>query len=219
LEKEYREIARLKQEINLRLSKGTSYSDIKELALFLARNQSYQTLYTMENQFIRLQHFLTIWSAEKQKLPALGISEDIFYQIHNLGELEQKYRRIEYYGLRIENNVPEPYCRELMDLLLEQKVSGIAFGIIVRNRTEDGQNNLLLIAQEFLRRLELPNAVLLLQYAREKYPDSEKLLLTEADCWIQGQQFEKAYEILQGIENPSAEVRKIMNDLRQITRV
>lgn len=213
MEEEYKEIARLKHEINIRLAKGTAYSDINDLARFLAQNRKYQELYTMENQFIRLQHFLTVWGAEKQKLPDLGISEDIFYQVHSLDELEQKYRRIEYYGLRIENNVPAPYCRELLDLLLEQKVSGIAFGIIVRNRTENGQNNLLLIAQELMRRLELPNAVLLLQYAREKYPDSETLLMAEVRCWIRGQQFQRAHELLQEIETPSIEIQKLIAEL------
>lgn len=213
MKEEYKEIARLKHEINIRLAGGTAYSDINDLALFLAQNRRYQELYTMENQFVRLQHFLTVWGAEKQKLPDLGISEDIFYQVHNLDELEQKYRRIEYYGLRIENNVPEFYCRELMDLLLEQKVSGIAFGIIVRNRTENGQHNLLLIARELMRRLELPNAVLLLQYARGKYPDAEDLLLEEARCWIRGQQYKKAYELLRETDDPSPEIRKLMDEL------
>ena len=148
LEEQYQEISKIKQEINLRLSRGTAASDIRELAIFLAQDRNYQKINTSENQLIKLSHFLTIWQEEKQKLPALGISEDIFYQVHNLDELEQKHRRIEYYGLRIENNVPEPYCRELMDLLMEQKVSGLALGIIIRNRTERGGHNLLSVARE-----------------------------------------------------------------------
>ncbi len=216
LEKEYQEIAGLKQEINSRLAAGTAYSDIKALALFLEQDQKYQELYVMDNQLIRLRHFLTVWEAEKQELPALKISEDIFYQVHSLDELEQKHRKIEYYGLRIENNVPEPYCQELMDWLMEQKVSGIALGIIVRNRTENGQQNLLSIARELIRRMELPNAVLLLQYARAKYPGAEELLLTEARCWIQGKQFKRAHELLREIKDSSPEAQEIIEELRQV---
>lgn len=219
LEEQYQEISKIKQEINLRLSRGTAASDIRELAIFLAQDRNYQKINTSENQLIKLSHFLTIWQEEKQKLPSLGISEDIFYQVHNLDELEQKHRRIEYYGLRIENNVPEPYCRELMDLLMEQKVSGLALGIIIRNRTERGGHNLLSVARELKQRLDLPNAVLLLQYAREKYPRmEEELLLEEADCWLQGQQFEKAYELLSDLKNPSPEIQELIHDLRHVCK-
>ncbi|MCM1213546.1 MAG: hypothetical protein NC331_09820 [Lachnospiraceae bacterium] len=217
LEKEYQEISKLKQEINHRLAVGTAYPNIRALSRFLDQDKRYQELYTMDNQLIRLQHFLTVWEAEKQELPALGIFEDIFYQIRDLDELEQKYYKIEFYGLRIENHVPERYCQELMDQLMEQKVSGIAFGIIIRNRTENGQQNLLSIARELIQRMDLPNAILLLQYARAKYPGTEELLLTEARCWMQGKQPQRAYELLQGMEDPSSESLKLLEELQQVT--
>lgn len=216
LQEQYREISALKVEINDRLSKGTDYLSIKNLAVFLAQNETYQELYTMENQLIRLQHFLTIWQEEQERLPGRTASENIFYRTGNLDELEQKYRRIEYYGLRIENRVPEPYCSELLDWLLEHRVSGIALGIIIRNRTEQGSRNILCIAQELKRRAELPNAVLLLQYAHEKYPDEEAFLLEEADCWLQAGQGKKALELLQVIRQPSAAIQELITELEQV---
>ncbi|MCM1543003.1 MAG: hypothetical protein NC121_17325 [Blautia sp.] len=216
LEKAYQEISRLKQEINHRLATGTSYPDINALFLFLGQDKSYQELYTMDDQLVRLMHFLTVWKAEKQEFPALIIDEDIFYQIHNLKELEQKYHKIEYYGLRIENQVPEQYCQELMEQLMEQKVSGIALGFIIYYRTENAQQNLLVAARELMRRMELPNAVLLLQLARAKYPDAEEFLLSEANCWIQWKQPKRAYELLQEIKIPSLEVLELLERLRQV---
>lgn len=216
LQKQYQKISELKSEINSRLFRGTDYLSIKELAIFLAQDAAYQELYKMENQLIKLQHFLTIWREEQEKMPAQAASENIFYRIGNLDELEQKYRRIEYYGLRIENHVPEPYCSQLLDWLLEHKVSGIALGIIVRNRTEQGSRNILCIAQELKRRAELPNAVLLLQYAHEKYSDEEAFLLEEADCWLQAGQGKKALELLQEIKQPSTAIQELIAELEQV---
>lgn len=216
LQKQYQEISRLKHEINTRLSKGTDYPAIRELALFLAKDKKYQALYRTENQLIKLQHFLTIWREEQEKMAGQAETENIFYQIDSLDELEQKYCRIEYYGLRIENHVPEPYCSQLLDWLLEHKVSGIALGVIIRNRTEKGMENLLCIAQELKRKMELPNAVLLLQYAREKYPEEETFLLEEVDCWLQVKQWRTALELLQKIEAPTAEILEIITELRQV---
>lgn len=217
LEQQYQEIMKLKDELDHRLAGGSSFAEITDLALCLSRDQRYLRLYPTDNQLSMLLHFLKIWQEEKRSLPPLGITESIFYQVGSLEELERKYRRIEYYGLRIENGVPEPYCRELMDELLSQKVSGLAFGMILKNRTENVPENLLAVAQELKRRLELPNAVLLLQFARREYPGEEALLLEEADCWLQGQQFERAYALLLEIENPSPEIRELIDELQQVT--
>lgn len=216
LQKQYQEIARLKRKINHCLSKGTSYIAIKELAIFLAQDPAYQKLQGMDNQLLKLQHFLTVWREEQEKMPGDAASENIFYQISNLDDLEQKYCRIEYYGLRIENRLPEPYCGQLLDWLLEHRVSGIALGIIIRNRTEQGRENILCIARELKRRTELPNAVLLLQYAHEKYPDEDAFLLEEADCWLQAGQCKKAFALLQEIRQPSAAIQKLITELEQV---
>ncbi len=216
LQEQYQEIARLKREINNCLSRGTDCVSIKELAVFLAQDKTYQELHEMDNQLIRLQHFLTIWREEQEKMPDHAVSENIFYQVNSLDELEQKYCRIEFYGLRIENHLPEPYCAQLLDWLLEHRVSGIALGIIIRNRTEQGKDNILCIARELKRRAELPNAVLLLQYAHEKDPDEHAFLLEETDCWLQAGQWRKALSLLQKIEHPSSSVQELMTELDQV---
>lgn len=215
-QEQYQEILKLKHEINTRLSKGIDYTSIKDLTIFLAQSNEYQKLYRTENQLIMLSHFITIWREEQEKMPPHAMSENIFYQIVSLDELERKYHRIEYYGLRVENHVPELYCDQLLDWLLEHKVSGLALGIIIRNRTEKVRENLLYIAQELKRKNEFPNAVLLLQYAHAEYPDSEELLLEEADCWLQAMQWQRALELLQKIENPTTEILEVISELQQV---
>lgn len=218
LQDQYQKIFQLTSEINSRLSKGNNYLDIKELALFLAHSEDYQSLYQMENRLIKLQHFLTIWREEQERIPDAAMSPAIFYRVNSLEELEQKYCRIEYYGLRIENHVPKPYCDQLLDWLLEHRVSGIALGIIIRNRTEKGRDNLLYIAQELKRRANLPHAVLLLQFARKKYPGNDTFSLEEADCWLQVNQWQKALEVLLEIREPAAEIQEIIAGLQQVVK-
>lgn len=167
---------------------------------------------------IKLQHFLTIWREEQEKIPGTSVSAAIFYRISSLEELEHKYCRIEYYGLRIENDVPGQYCDQLLDWLLEHRVCGIALGSIIRNHTEKGRDNLLYIAQELKRRMELPQAVLLLQYYQEKYHRDDAFTLEEADNWLQVDQWQKALEILVEINEPTGEIQEIITELQQVVK-
>ena len=216
LEQQYRELLRLKEEIDICLKRGTDFQNMKELMLLLAKDQGYQALRGNDNQIVRLECFLKIWLDEERKLPDLGIKEDIFWRISSLDELEQKYQRILYCGLRIENNVPELYINQSIEWLAEQKVSGIAIGEIVVIETRDKEQNLLSIARKLKQHGNMINAVLLLQYAREKYPEQEELLLEEADCWLQGQQWERAYALLTGIKEPSAEIQDLIMELQEV---
>lgn len=216
LEQQYQELLRLREEINTRLEKGTDFQNIKELILCLAKDQGYQKLKGKENQMIRLDRFLSIWLEEKRKLSELGIVEDIFSGTGSLDELEQKYQKIKYCALRVENRVPEPYIDQSISWLIEKKISGIAIGKIVVFETRAREENLLYIAQELKRHGNLPGAILLLQYTREKYPKQERLILEEADCWLQGQQWRRAYELLRKVEKPTAEMNEIIKGLRQV---
>lgn len=216
LEQQYYELQRLEEEVNRRLAQGTDFGRVKELILYLAREQTYLELKQKEGRMIMLDRFLGIWMEEKQKLQDPGIAEDIFYQVGSLEDLAHKYQQILYCALRMENNVPEPYVEQAMAWLVEQRISGLAVGRIVMLETRDKEGNLLHIAQELKRSGEILNALLLLQYANEKLPGRAGLLLEEADCWLQGRQWERAYELLEAIEEPAQEVREIMTQLRQV---
>lgn len=216
LGQQYQELLRLRKEINIRLEKGTDFQNIKELTLHLAGDRGYQKLKEEENQMIMLDCFLDIWLEEKRKLPGLEMTGDIFNGIKSLGQLEQRYQRIKYCALRVENHVPEPYINESVSWLMEEKISGIAIGKITISETKDREDNLLHIAQELKRQGDLPRAILLLQYANEKYPGEERMILEEADCWIQGRQWQRAYELLVGMGKPTGETEEIIKGLRQV---
>lgn len=217
LEEQYQELLRLKKEINQRLKAGTDFGKMKELMLYLAQDKAYFKLKEKEHQMIMLESFLNIWLREKKKLPDLGVETDIFYKVSSLDDVERKYQRIKYCGLRIENAVPNDYIEQALEWLAEDQVSGIAIGKIIVKETEKRKENILYIAQCLRRGGDSLNALLLMQYANEKLPGQEKLLLEEADIWLEGQQFEKVLELLSQIENPSMQIKGLMEELRQVT--
>ena len=208
------ELSQLKEEINLRLAQGRDFQNIEELMLFLAESPLYQNQKQQDGQLRMLDCFLNIWLKEKRRLP--GTAADVFCQTDSLEKLVNKYRGIWFCALRVENRVPKPYVDQVMEWLEEQRVSGVALGEITVRETKDKEENLLRLAQELKRRGQISQALLLLQYAGERYPESENLILEEADCWMQGRQWDRAYKLLTRIENPRAEIRNIMTSLQQV---
>jgi len=223
IEKQYRELLRIKEEVNQRIKKGTDFQKIKELMLYLAQEKNYFKLKCTDNmyaddQLIKLDFLLNIWLEEKKKLPELGIETDIFYKISSLGDVEHKYLKVLYCGLRIENHVPDEYCEQAIEQMIEDRVSGIAIGKIIVFETKKREENLLYIARFLRRKGEVLNALFLMQYANETFPGNEKLLLEEADIWLEGRQWKKAMEILSKVKNPSRYVKEMETELRRVIK-
>lgn len=208
------ELILLKKQINLYLECGGDSQNIEELRLFLAESPLNQELKQRDGQLRMMDCFLDIWMKERREFP--GSAVDIFYQVDSLGKLENKYRKIMYCALRAENRVPKSYMDQALEWMEKQRVSGIAIGEITALETEKKVDNLLYLAQELKRREQIFNATLLLQYANKRYPGKENLLLEEADCWMQGQQWRRAYDLLTQLENPVAEIQDIIIKLQQV---
>ncbi len=215
LQQQYQELLRLQKEIDLRLERGTDFPQMRELMLFLAKDAGYTKLKTKDNQLIKLELFFKIWLEERRTLPGLGMDKDIFYGIRSLDEVERKYLGILYLGLRIENHLPSEAVQQALDRMAEGKVSGVAIGWVIADETQKGRENLLRVAREMRMRGELPDAILLLQYANWRFPGEEALLLEEAECWLQGRQRERACELLASIEAPTAGTRQRIQELRR----
>lgn len=213
-EQQDQELLQLKGEINRRLTQGREFQDIEELMLFLAESSLYQKAKQQDGQLSMLDCFLNIWLKEKQRLPESA--EDIFCQVGSLKHLVTKYRKILFCVLRVENKVPEAYVDEALEWLEKPQISGVAIAEITLRETSKKEENLMHVAQGLKRRGRISNAILLLQYANERYPGRERLLLEEADCWMQGRQWNRAYKLLAQIENPTAEIQDIMTRLQQV---
>lgn len=217
LKQQYEELLRLKKEINQKLKEGTEFLQIKELMLHLAGDPAYTKLKGKDNQLIMLECFFNIWLKEKKKLPDLGIETDVFYGVLSLNDVERKYQKIKYCGLRIENKVPDEYIRQALSWLIKDQVSGMATGQIVARETKEKEKNILQIEQCLRQGGQVLNALLLIQYANEAFPGRERLLLEETDIWLEGQQFQKALELLSQIEKPSLQTKMLTKELQQVT--
>lgn len=216
LEKQYEELLELEKEINNRLKKN-DFQSIKELILLLAKNKSFQKLKTKENSMIMLDAFCGIWMDEMKQLPDLGIKEHVFSSIHSLEGIEEKYQMIKFLALRIENNVPQEYCQAMLDSIIEQGISGIAIGKITVRETLQSEENILKIAKMLKDRMQLITAIILLEYGHKQFKENDDMLLEMAECWMEGQQWNKTLECLLQIKNPTQPVRELIQELESIT--
>lgn len=213
-EEQYKQLVILKEEINRRLQ-NTDFDTIKELILYLNRSPMYSKLVLEDTQLAYLQVCSEIWLEEKRRQECLDV-EDIFFGVNTLERLEEKYYLVKRAGLRIENRLSEADCEEAIDCLIDKKVSGIAIGIIIAQSTGEVECNLLTIADYLKAKGQLITAITLLQYAEERYPDNSTILLQQADCWMEGQQWRMAYDCLQRIKQPKKDVQELIMELDKV---
>jgi uncharacterized ubiquitin-like protein YukD len=215
LEKQYEDLLELEKETDKRLKK-TDFEGMKELLLFLAQSKEYEKLKTKENKIYILDMFKSIWLEEKKKLADIGITDDIFYNISSLDDMEKKYHSIMYGALRFETDMPEEYYEQAIDNILEYRVSGIALGEIIARDTEDRKNNAIKICRRLNAREETVRSIVLLQKMEEYYPKDADILTELAGCWTDGQQWEQALECLKKIEKPDEEVNAVIKELKKV---
>lgn len=215
LQEQYRNLIEIKKEIDKRL-KELDFQKIKELILFLTKSVAYQQLKTEENQMIMLDFFCSTWLEEKKKLSSFDIDDDIFYQIDSLEKIEQKYQTLKFGMLRIENNLPEEYCNQTIQYIDEQKISGIAISKMIVFETKYREDNILKVSRRLLENKQIIRAIVLLQYAQEMYPDYTDFPLCEAECWMEGRQWEMAYNCLNKIEKPDLSIQELKEELSKV---
>lgn len=212
--RQYEELQLLVKEINQRLE-GSNFEKIKDLIFWLAKSEIYQKLKVKENMLIDLDFFCDIWLEEKKQLTVFGIQDDIFYGINSLADIERKYQIIKYSGLRVENQVPDFLCEEIVDELIEYRVSGIAISKIIISGTYKREENILKIAQILKEKNQIITANILLSESLKVYPENDNMLMELAECWMIGQQWKQALECLKKIKQPEMEILELIEMLEK----
>ncbi|MBR6665235.1 MAG: tetratricopeptide repeat protein [Lachnospiraceae bacterium] len=215
IEQRYNELLKLRIEINEKL-KILNFEKIKELILELKKSVVFQKLKKEDNQLSMLDCFFDIWIEEKKELESVGIHEDIFWGIHSLEEVEQRYLAIKFCILRIENKVPLQLCEESVKELVGYRVSGIAIGKILIIESCKRAENAVVLAHLLKMRGEMIRAIYLLQKVNKEYPNNTDILTSLAECWIEGQQWRQAYECLKQIEKPDEGIRGLIQELEKV---
>ncbi len=214
-EQQYEELLILRPQIDEKL-KDLDFEKMKELMLWLAQSKSYQKLKIKENQLIMLEAFCQIWVEEKRKLEEIGISDDVFYGVDSLESLERKYLTAQFGILRLEMAMPAEYCEQAVDAMIDYRFSGIALYTILMRETSKQKEHIVKLAKAMKQKGQMVTALFLLQKGNEAYPGEENILLELADCWLEGQQWRQAYECLNKIPEPLAEVRELKKMLEKV---
>ena len=215
LQQQYKEIVKIKQQINERLE-NLNFKKIKELILWLAQNESFQRLESRDTQLDLLNTLCKIWIEEKRLLDAVGVATDIFEGIDSLEAVEQKIWTMVYTALRMEMGVPEEHYGQLIDGLVDSGVSGIAWYAIINTYTEKREQNILKMAKALKQRGQIVTVMMLLQVAVEIYPENKDMMLELANCWLEGNQWKQAYDCLKKIKKPDEDVREIVKELEKV---
>lgn len=211
IKEQYEELQKLIQEIENRLY-DNSFEKIKDLIRWKTNSSLYQKLKGKENKLIQFEVFCEIWMQEKLKFPDLI---DIFYNVNNLEQLENKYRNIQYAVLRVENNIPRKLCDEQIERIIQERVSGIALALITARESATREKVTVEIADILLNK-NIVLAIRYLQYSQEIYKNNSELYLKEAECWLAGNESNIALKCLQKIEKPNTATREMIKDLQRV---
>lgn len=210
----YEEWLGLRPQIDERL-RNLDFAKTKEMLLWLAKSESYRRLKIMENQLIILDFFCSVWLEEKKRLPEVGIDEDIFWGVHSLEDMEKKYHSLYFGVMRFEVAMPEEYYEQVIDTVIDYRISGIALARIIIRETEQIVKNILKAASQLRERNQFAVEMILLEEAEKFYPKNEEILLQLADCWMFGQQWERARECLAKIDKPQIRTHELIKDLEK----
>lgn len=215
IERQYEELKRIQGIIDLKLG-DNSFESIRELVLFLDKDDMFNKLKLKDNKLGILNIFVGIWLAEKTVLNKYGIETDIFTGISSLADIEYKYHVIEFGVLRIENNLPDNYQIDAIRNIINMKISGIAIANIIKRETKDRINNVLRTAKLLKKENDFINAILLLKEFQKLYANSDEVKIELADTYIAVNCLKEAYDVLVNVNSPDDNILAIIDELKGI---
>lgn len=212
IEEQYNELQNIKKEMNKFLL-NLDRDGIKKLSLMFVKSPILKKLFLKDNQLYMLNCFCSIWISEQKKLAGLDLDQNIFEDIKNLGDVEEKYCLIKFGVLRLEFSMPKAYYDQIVEYFIESHISGIALFEIIKNETLQRKKNIITLANLLKNKKEYPTALILLQEGEKLYPGEKDLLLEQAECWSAGQQWGQACQCLLRIKSPDTTVSGLIREL------
>lgn len=159
-------ILELKKDINSRFEDLDIYKT-GELILWLLQNEMYQKVKKYDEQLLILDLFMDIWRKEKSDTKSFQMQGDIFAHANSLEDVEAKYLVAKFAYLRVENGMPQEYCLEMVDALIEYQYSSYALYEIMRRECAECKTIVLKLAPLLQDRGAITKAVGLLQLIAE----------------------------------------------------
>lgn len=212
IQEQYIELGKLKKKINLVLAEEDLQSNLR-LATQLHGNRIYEKLVAKDSQLYMLNHFFCIALREQSELAHRGIQGNVFEGVSSLDVLEEKYLAVEFSVLRMELDLNNDELEETISKIIELQVSGIALFRIIQFETAHVLKNVKRISMELKNRGDGIGTIILLREAVETYPEEGELWLLLANVWMELGEFSEALKCLKEIENPSSEIRSLMEKM------
>ena len=211
IKEQYKELQNIINKIENELC-DNSFDKIKDLIRWKTNSSLYQKLKGKDNKLIQFDFFCEIWMQEKMESPDLI---DIFCNVNNLEQLENKYRDIQYAVLRVENNIPRELCVEQIEKIMQEKVSGIALALITARESATRERVTVEIADILLSK-NIVMTIYYLQYSQKLYKNNSELYLKEAECWLAANEPNVALNCLQKIEKPDTATCEMIKELQRV---
>lgn len=140
MQEKLEELFCIKKEINRRLANWNE-QDTKELLIAFRSREDLKTLVEKDNQLIKLKCLCVLHMDERIKLSKFGMESTVFEQIHSLEDVEKRFLKLQFGMLRLESDMPQEKYQEVIDYIIEYKVSGIVLNFIIRSTTENYLKN------------------------------------------------------------------------------
>lgn len=174
-------------------------------------DRKYETVVGRTSALGVLREMLECWQMEIGK-------SNLFDDVEYMEQAEKKYLRVKHGMWRIEQELSESRCMEVVEMLQKEKISRILIvWIIFANMKE--RENVLIKLVGYMREYSILEAVELLSYGLILFPGNTALALKKAECLMDLSMWNDALETLYLIEQPEQDIRLLIQELENVLLV
>lgn len=209
----YTVISQLREEINSELVRENL--DIKKIVLKYWELPIFKEVCEKDTQLYYFKCGMYLWQLENEQCAEYGMRSTIFDRVKSLRDLEYKFLFLRKGILRFETPMPEMYYEEVIDYIIQEEISFL-FCLWVITEREDWEDIIIKVSKLLRNKRQHAFSIILLEKAIEYNFESEKICLELANCWMDGEQWERAYKSLKRMGSSKEEVQILMRKLEEM---
>lgn len=195
-------------QVNRLLTEGTKKS-YREL-FWLLRDLKYQTVLQKTTELGILREMADCWNTEMET----GVS-NVFYDITNVDEAEQKYLSIKHILWRMEAGINEEMCQEAVWEMCRNKESKLLIAWIIKANLREWERIFILTSQ-YMQEYNVADAIELLSYGVLFYAGNRRFLLQKANYFMELGMWKEVLATLREIDRPDEEIKEMVEELTKV---
>lgn len=189
--------------------KDKSEDSYKELYKILT-DRKYETAIGKTPALGVLREMLECWQMEME----IGKS-NLFDDVECVEQAEKKYLRVKHGMWRIEQELSEDRCIEVVEMLQQEKISRILIVWIIFANMKERESVLIKLA-DYMSGYSVLEAVELLSYGLILFPGNTALALKKSEFLMDLSMWSEALETLYLIEKPEQDIRLLIQELENV---